>query len=637
MVSPLWKACSEGNLENVNELLKEASTADIEVNDHDGVTPLIEAVKNGHIEVVKVLLEKGADPTNASSQGPTEQFTSDSAILELLDAAKTELSSSAAPAQEPVYAHDPNVDQTKGYYGPPPSAYYYPGVPIGAPMLPDGAISYYPPPAPVASEPNGNGMPNLPPPEVARMIPCRYYPACRYGSSCIFAHPQAPYIQGPLPPPAQYPAPYDSIAPPYPPHTYYGVPQPPYPTSPNGVMSPPAGGQPLPQPPMTHTRSGSEVVSPIQAPFSPNGAPPPVPYGVMSPVSPTYAHPGQVPVPISVPPLSPLQHAGGPQSPQQSMYSPMSPVAQGLMQSYPAPLDPMAPYPLGMVPNGSISETIGSPKSPQEHLLMDGYGPRPMNRDIMTHHRRGSGRRPSFGGSGRKPPCLFFPAGKCRNGDECRFPHILPDASFQYHPAHHPPHFSGRGGHRPRASSHMNGVPGIEEKIANMSVQEQDGQPAQPRAGANGVDATANSSRSQSSDGVNRRGPQNFKAGPYANGARVDKKFIPPKSQRVPSADEFPTLTNTAPPPRSPGLHGPGSGPTAAQILQAPPPRKDGQSTTRGSSPEQNGSQDQNAKENKADSDAPTPDPSANKLPISFAAAATAVPDTAAKEVSVTA
>lgn len=30
MVSTLWKACSEGNLENVHELLKEASSVDIE-------------------------------------------------------------------------------------------------------------------------------------------------------------------------------------------------------------------------------------------------------------------------------------------------------------------------------------------------------------------------------------------------------------------------------------------------------------------------------------------------------------------------------------------------------------------------------------------------------------------------------
>ena len=39
MVSPLWKACSEGNLENVAELLKEATPVDIEVKGESLVVP----------------------------------------------------------------------------------------------------------------------------------------------------------------------------------------------------------------------------------------------------------------------------------------------------------------------------------------------------------------------------------------------------------------------------------------------------------------------------------------------------------------------------------------------------------------------------------------------------------------------
>jgi hypothetical protein len=31
MVSALWKACSEGDLVNVQEILKEASTVDVEI------------------------------------------------------------------------------------------------------------------------------------------------------------------------------------------------------------------------------------------------------------------------------------------------------------------------------------------------------------------------------------------------------------------------------------------------------------------------------------------------------------------------------------------------------------------------------------------------------------------------------
>ena len=36
MVSALWKACSEGDLENVHESLKEASVVDIEIKGMGG-------------------------------------------------------------------------------------------------------------------------------------------------------------------------------------------------------------------------------------------------------------------------------------------------------------------------------------------------------------------------------------------------------------------------------------------------------------------------------------------------------------------------------------------------------------------------------------------------------------------------
>ena len=78
------------------------------------------------------------------------------------------------------------------------------------------------------------------------------------------------------------------------------------------------------------------------------------------------------------------------------------------------------------------------------------------------------------------------------------------------------------------------------------------------------------------------RHPQGTKNNHAVNGTRVDKKPLSVK-QRVPNADEFPVLVgSTTPPSRSPGLNGTtfnGNGhsvPTAAQVLQAPPPvRKD--------------------------------------------------------------
>ncbi|KAH9898152.1 hypothetical protein C8Q73DRAFT_744230 [Cubamyces lactineus] len=638
MVSPLWKACSEGNLEKVVEILKDATPVDIEVKDHTGVTPLIEAIKSGHVEIVRVLLDKGADPTNASSQGPPESYTSDPVVHGLLSVAKGKMAQAAAQQQQQEAGYpqeqpteSTNMDPAAGYYPPPPGAYYYPPMPVPPPMMPDGSVPYYVPPPPMPTDQTQPGIGNLPPPEIARMIPCRYYPACRYGSSCMFAHPQSPYMQGPLPPPAQYPAPYDPMnSGPYPPPTYYPVPPASYGASPNGAPVNPMS----PTQPMAHARSGSEVMSPVQGPFSPVNGQPPMPYGVVSPVSPTYGHPAPVPMP---PPLSPLQtHPGGAQSPQQQgMYPPISPNTQAMVPPYAMP----AQYaPQGMIPNGEGADGV-SPKSPvQGHPQADVYGPGPVHRDAMNHHRRGGARRPSFGGRGGKPPCIFFPSGRCRNGDDCRFPHVLPDGPGNHH---HQPHFGPRGGHRPRPPFHANGMAALEDKFAAMTTQDEKA-PAHSRNGTGTT--TSDSSRSQSAEPGHRgRGPNFNKSNHFANGPRQDRKFAPPKPQRVPNADEFPVLGGSSPSSRGPSVNGsvtPGySGPTAAQVLQAPaPPKKEAQ-VTRGNTPEQ-GSPAPTPKDAKPESNgivsSPPVDQPVNKLPLSFAAAATGVPE-AVKEVSVSA
>ncbi|KAI8980764.1 hypothetical protein BD414DRAFT_420239 [Trametes punicea] len=634
MVSPLWTACSEGNLEKVVELLQDATPVDVEVKDHTGVTPLIEAIRNGHVEVIRALLDKGADPTNGSSQGPPESYTSDPVIHDLLSVAKSKMSQASTQHQEGVYSQEQPSESTHmdpaGYYLPPPGAYYYPPMPVPPPMMPDGTMPYYAPP-PMPTDQTQPGPGNLPPPEIARMIPCRYYPACRYGSSCMFAHPQGPYVQGPLPPPAQYPAPYDHMNPgSYPPPAYYPVPPTSYGASPNGVPVNPMS----PTQTMAHARSGSEVMSPVQGPFSPASGQPPMPYGVVSPVSPTYGHPVPVPMPGSIPPLSPHQnHPAGPQSPpQQGMYPPISPNAQGIIPPYAV----SAPYaPQGVIPNGEGADAV-PPKSPvQGHPQAEAYGPAPMNREAMLHNRRGGARKPSFGGRGAlKPPCLFFPSGRCRNGDECRFPHVLPDGPVNHH---HAPHFAPRGGHRPRPAFHANGMVALEDKFAAMTTHDEKA----PAHGRNDTGTTtSDSSRSQSVEpGHKGRGP-NFKSNHFANGPRQDRKFAPPKPQRVPNADEFPVLGGSSPSARGPSANGPVapgySGPTAAQVLQAPPPPKKDAQATRDNTPEQA-------------SPAPTPKPEpngtitppvdqpVNKRPLSFAAAATAAVPEAVKEVSVSA
>ncbi|KAG6875955.1 hypothetical protein C0993_006585, partial [Termitomyces sp. T159_Od127] len=154
MASALSTACSSGDADAVRALLDAAAPADLEAKglcpcapaaahsppaDQFGVTPLIEAVRNGHADIVQALLDKGADPTNASAQGPPESYTGDPAILELLRA-------KAYP-----YAAPPAVPYP-----------YYAGPPDGAP--------FYPPQS--GPETVGGGLGNLPPPDIARFIPC---------------------------------------------------------------------------------------------------------------------------------------------------------------------------------------------------------------------------------------------------------------------------------------------------------------------------------------------------------------------------------------------------------------------------------------------------------------------------------
>ncbi|KAI0003782.1 hypothetical protein BJV74DRAFT_881593 [Russula compacta] len=610
MVSDLYKACSDGDLNKVNQLLAQAPPLDIEEKDQDGVTPLIAAVKNGHRDVVKALLGHGANPAHASAHGLPEQYTSDVTVVELLRAAAIPKVNPDAPPQDPRFIHDPNVGPPKAYYMPHPGPYaYYPGIPV--PPLPEGAMPYYPPPpAPPASSPPsaddqtppsaGNNVSNLPPPEIARLIPCRYFPACRYGASCIFAHPQGPYYPGPMPPPAQYPSPYEQ--PPYAPN-FYPIPAPPPQFQPpNGILpphhlssvSPQSATQPIPPPPpqFVHQRSTSEIVPPLQIPFNSSGAPVPAPgpYGPMSPVSPSYPHPSQLSVPLSVPPPPPA-HASTP--------GPLSPTAP-----YPQP----APSSVAHQRYHASSEQNGTQKSPPQ----EGFVPR--------GDRRSSGgpgfRRPSFGGS-RKPPCLFFPSGRCRNGDDCRFPHVLTDGQAVGR--------SSRFRPPPQNAVNGNSQANLEEKLGNLSITE------------NGNHASRQGSSGSTTP--SERGPRG------ANGTHVRpvKSTPAPPKQRVPNADEFPVLGGSSTPPQVNGNgHPTHTGPTAAQVLQAPAARKD---PSKSDTPVIEGQEQfrpiagQTTKTASQDATASTPAPVSalsHKLPVSFAAVANAAPDTS-KEVAVSA
>ena len=294
---------------------------------------------------------------------------------------------------------------------------------------------------------------NLPPAEIARFIPCRYYPACRYGPSCIFAHPQGPYY--PAPPPAQFPSPYDPMTQqqytpsyyPPPPSFHPAAPVPPHMNPVSPPPQPPVHSPP--HPPMVHARSASDALSPVQTPV-------PAPYGPMSPPTPSYPQPPHAPLPLSIPTLPPPHQpatAPGPQSPQ-SMY-PNGPVSA---PPFAVRQDP-SPY-SGPHTHSPYVEVNGGHKSP---VLSQGenFAPPPAFRQGMNHNRRGGVRRGSFGGN-RKPACLFYPAGRCRNGDECRFPHVVHDTSTQSH-------LGARG---PRTRDGANDVGTIEEGFTTMNVRD---------------------------------------------------------------------------------------------------------------------------------------------------------------------
>ncbi|KAJ3760544.1 hypothetical protein EV360DRAFT_81064 [Lentinula raphanica] len=621
MVSPLWIASSEGRLEQVQELLGTASSADVNIKDQNGVTPLIEAVKNGHVEVIHALLAHGtqffqlafipthpilgADPLCVSIQGPPQSYTQDPTILEILNSAQAKLTSSAPPNENGFYP-EPNG----AAYAPHPAPYtYYPPYNTSPP---EGA-AYYPPLPPQSladtQSMTAPGPGNLPPPEIARMIPCRYFPACRYGASCLFAHPQGPYMTGP--PSAQYPAPYEPMNANYPPNDYYPMSAPPFQSPPltNGmtpIISSPNGAPP------------AELVPPPQ-PFSPNGAPPAA-YAAMSPVGEPAPYLPQPP--MSAAPLPPQVYQPLPPPQQQQLPMPSSMYNNNSMPPPPFVVQPngVPQYP-PMPVSAPVAYTDGVIHSPPLNPQSDNFthtGHVTSHREPTGHTRRGSIRRGSF--TSRRPPCLFFPSGSCKNGADCRFPHIQPN-EFSSHS-----YTNGRGGapkaHRGGHLNHNVSTNGLDAKMASLTIQNTRSQ--------NGH--SENPIKTERKDGTRSR------LGP---GSKHTSKRPPPPpiQQRVPNADEFPTLGNlTSPPPKSSGFLPNGHGPTAAQVLQAPAPRRDSFPLVNGThttSSESGSVKDSESSVVPQSSTTSIP----TKVPITFAtiAAAAAAPAEVAAEVSVSA
>ncbi|KAF9512792.1 hypothetical protein BS47DRAFT_1393949 [Hydnum rufescens UP504] len=559
MVSPIWKVASEGDLEKVKELLNEPSSIDIEIKDHTGATPLIQAVRNGHRDVVKELLQTGgANPFNPSSQGRPETYTTDQDILSLLADARS-VYASTHPEHVPS-EQQPQSDAPQPYHEPPygpPQGYYRPVGPPGpdAPYqgyyLPEGA--YYVPPPPVTSEYvppvpfSGQGMP---PPEITKTIPCRYFPACRYGASCAFAHPQPAYYSGSLPP-HQYP-PYDPNSPVhYPPPYYQGAPNFP----PQHVLS---------QPPSSLHHDGSPPPQGSAPDHNGPFSPPPSGY-VMAPVSPTF-------IPTNAPPNGAQPHSFFPGTTgayPHPPYPPTSPTHQRResFSAYPYP-----PYhPQQRLPSPSHDE-IEFRKPPRDET--NGHHPR----DPSYSSRREVIGLPSVALANvnlRHLAC--FSLGKMsqwvnpvpsfyafrtlthslRSSDDCRFQHIvLEDGQQPFPRAAYP--FASRSyrgrGFPPGASEDKKGD--FEVKYPHYSGVHPD-----KAAIAQQLASLPSNIRSLNLSNSHR----NTEKGPKSNGTGT------PSKQRIPNADDFPSLNGSI---RSTtgSVHSVSSGKTAAQILKSSPP-----------------------------------------------------------------
>jgi ankyrin repeat protein len=82
-LTPLYFASQHDHLDVVKFLVDNG--ADPNIADNDGQTPIMIAIINGHIDVVRVLLEKGADPNQADDFNSTPlSFASQDGDLEVV-------------------------------------------------------------------------------------------------------------------------------------------------------------------------------------------------------------------------------------------------------------------------------------------------------------------------------------------------------------------------------------------------------------------------------------------------------------------------------------------------------------------------------------------------------------------------
>lgn len=239
-----------------------------------------------------------------------------------------------------------------------------------------------------------------------------YFPNCRYGASCHFAHPALPPQPGyyTVPPPQPYPH-YDTNAPvPYNPQFYPGHPG--FPPPPPIIPPPPPPASASPQ---------LDATSPGQSSESNGQFPPPSTYVVTSyapAVSPSGVPAAYIaPFPTSAPSAYPA-----------FPYPPPSPTRQRNGEQLPIPV---YPYPAFTVATAGPTAASGAapPSTPasEAEFRKNGRevvadGPPAVNGGGRHARDNSFSRRPSrlsvsYNGPRRTQAlCMFFPSGKCRNG-----------------------------------------------------------------------------------------------------------------------------------------------------------------------------------------------------------------------------
>ncbi|PWN19381.1 hypothetical protein BCV69DRAFT_37587 [Microstroma glucosiphilum] len=491
-MASIFEAAQKGDVAEVRSLLDGGSQVSPNVRDENGTSVLVVAAREGHVEVVQELLSRGADRHEALAQGLGQDGSPVAALLN-----EQHHGHGASSNGEHAYGPIP-TDIYGGYQLPDGSiAYGYPGYPplyqggMGQPafyhdpvMFPHPQMQQYPYPSPNMNGgprprpsphmQNGHGrkpsaVGKFPPPDVAKTIPCRFYPNCRNGASCIFAHIDQPN-------PADIHSPGPVLSPSHPSYVPAPAPAPPHasfysggPYAPNGapfypgMVSPFAGqhGQgPLPlhyqpheasQPgqmtsemprasmPAVPDQSTSQAASPLPEAAQPNGS-----------ASAEHAvESGEASGSTSEPKMDGAESSAKVEGQVTSEAAPAA-SADGqdrrrrqsfnsFLHSHAVPFQPSQMA--ASIQNAAVSiplgpaATMNGMNGVQHHLGMNGFAGAPHcygGRGKL----RGRGGAAGMGGRGpprERTPCTFFAKNACKYGPDCLYPHLLPDGTDARH------------------------------------------------------------------------------------------------------------------------------------------------------------------------------------------------------------